>query len=101
MLLLASTALANLLTDPDHSAATHHGHGVGGDEEGNHHGADGAGHAEQVQHHLPKGPRRTVLHRNGKKVGLKPSEFVVKTVCLEYFSICLLCELCACMRALL
>ena len=68
MLLLASTALANLLTDPGHSGAVHHGHGVGGDEEGTHHGGDGAGQVENVHHHLPKGPRRTVLHRNGRKV---------------------------------
>ena len=75
VLLLASTGLANLLTGhaatgQDRQSAHHHGHGV---EEGGQHGAVGAGQSENlinVQHHrLPKGPRRTVLHRNGRKVG--------------------------------
>ena len=62
LLLASSTTLANLLP----GQSTHHGHGVGGVEQGNHHAADHQ--AENAQHHLPKGPRRTVLNRNGRKV---------------------------------
>ena len=62
--LSSSTVLANLLTEnPNHQLGQdshHHHHG-----EGDHHVS---APDDQQHRHLPKGPRRTVLHRNGRKV---------------------------------
>ena len=64
MVLSSSTVLANLLTEnPNHQLGqdSHHHHHGEGDRQ--------VSAPEDQQHrHLPKGPRRTVLHRNGRKV---------------------------------